>query len=253
MPLLDHFHPPLSSGRHWESFHAKWANTISDALNVSLLPPGYFSEIQVHVGSRVEVDVGTFVGVHPAPSAVAGDSGGGTATITAPVEVWAPPGPQMVMPAFFPDSVQVLVYNTEGGYTLVAAVELVSPGNKDRQEARSSFAAKCVAYLREGVGLITLDIVTSRRANLHNELISLLGAGRQFLLPDEHLRAAAYRPTRREVSRDQPLVEQIEVWHSDLAVGEGLPTLPLGLDKGIMIPLDLEATYTDARQRSRLG
>ena len=25
MPLLDHFHPPLSDERHWESFHAAWA------------------------------------------------------------------------------------------------------------------------------------------------------------------------------------------------------------------------------------
>ena len=25
MPLLDHFHPPLSTQRHWESFHTTWA------------------------------------------------------------------------------------------------------------------------------------------------------------------------------------------------------------------------------------
>jgi hypothetical protein len=100
---------------------------------------------------------------------------------------------------------------------------------------------------------MTIDIVTSSRANLHNDVIQLLGTGDQFLLPNDNLCAAAYRAIRREVSRDQPLVEQIEVWHSALAVGEGLPTLPLGLDKGIMIPLDLEATYTDARQRSRLA
>jgi hypothetical protein len=24
MPLLDHFHPPLSTERHWESFYAAW-------------------------------------------------------------------------------------------------------------------------------------------------------------------------------------------------------------------------------------
>ena len=62
----------------------------------------------------------------------------------------------MVMPALFPDSVEVLVYNMESGYTLVAAVELVSPGNKDRPEAGTSFAAKCATYLREGVGLLTV-------------------------------------------------------------------------------------------------
>ena len=27
MSLGDHFHPPLSTIRHWESFHAAWATT----------------------------------------------------------------------------------------------------------------------------------------------------------------------------------------------------------------------------------
>jgi hypothetical protein len=160
----------------------------------------------------------------------------------------------MVMPAFSPDNVQVLVYDSrEGGCVLVATVELISPGNKARPEARSSFAAKCVTYLRDGVGLMTIDIVTTRRANLHNEVIQLLGNYGRFLLPNDGLRAVAYRPTRLEVSRDQPPVEQIEVWHSNLSVGERLPTLPLGLNHGTLVALDLEATYTEACRRSRLA
>ena len=61
--FLDHFHPPLSTVRHWESFHARWASAIADVLNDALLPTEYFAEVQVHVGSRVEVDVGTFAAV----------------------------------------------------------------------------------------------------------------------------------------------------------------------------------------------
>ena len=34
MPLLDHFHPPLSEVRHWEAFHTRLATAISDYLNV---------------------------------------------------------------------------------------------------------------------------------------------------------------------------------------------------------------------------
>ena len=30
MPLLDHFHPPLSERRHWEAFHSRWAGAIAD-------------------------------------------------------------------------------------------------------------------------------------------------------------------------------------------------------------------------------
>ena len=47
MPLLDHFHPPLSLERHWESFHAAWAGSLADALN-RRLPGGYFAEEQAH-------------------------------------------------------------------------------------------------------------------------------------------------------------------------------------------------------------
>lgn len=43
MHLLDHFRPPLSSGRHWHGFHNAWATYIASALNVHL-PAGFFAE-----------------------------------------------------------------------------------------------------------------------------------------------------------------------------------------------------------------
>ena len=60
MPLLDHFHPPLQGHRHWEGFHGWWAAAIAGSLNEHLLPPEYFAEFQVTVGTRIEVDVATF-------------------------------------------------------------------------------------------------------------------------------------------------------------------------------------------------
>ena len=41
VPLLDHFHPPLSERRHWHSFHNSWTTYLSSQLN-TLLPAGYF-------------------------------------------------------------------------------------------------------------------------------------------------------------------------------------------------------------------
>ena len=38
-----------------------------------------------------------------------------------------------------------------------------------------------------------------------------------------------------------------------LTVGCSLPLLPLALRGGLIVPLDLDATYTAARQRSRLA
>lgn len=72
------------------------------------------------------------------------------------------------------------VFATSAGATLVGAIGLVSPGNKDRPEARRAFAAKCVSYLTRGIGLIVVDIVANRLANLHNEVIGLLGFAQPF-------------------------------------------------------------------------
>ena len=229
--------------RHWESFHARWAAAIADVLNGGLLPTEYFAEVRVCVGSRVEVDVGTFT---DACAGVEHAQRSSTAAATLVARPWAPPAPAMTMPAVFPDSIKVLVFRTEAGPTLVAAIELVSPGNKDRQEHRRAFAAKCSSDLQQGIGLMLIDIVTNRQANLHNELVDLLDAGEQFLLPLEPLYAVAYRPVRREDAAE------IDGWPATLAVGRPLPLLPPPLDNAIFRPLDLEATYTEACERSRL-
>ncbi|HSZ56049.1 MAG TPA: DUF4058 family protein [Tepidisphaeraceae bacterium] len=244
MPLLDHFNPPLHPARHWESFHSQWAGEIANVLNRQLLPANYFAEIQVHVGSRVEIDVAA---MHDeAAEARSIPDEGGVAVATRAARPWSAPAAVMSMPALFPDSIEVLVYGMESGYTLVAALELVSPGNKDRAETRRGFAAKCATYLQQGIGLIVVDVVTDRGGNLHNELVALLGAGAQFITADEQLYAVAYRPVRR------PNDPRIDVWPASLAVGRPLPTLPLALDKGLCLPLDLEAPYVEACRRSRI-
>ena len=58
MPLLDHFHPPLSETRKWEGFHSHWTSSLAAQLNAGLLPPRHFAEPQVTHG-RIEVDVAT--------------------------------------------------------------------------------------------------------------------------------------------------------------------------------------------------
>ncbi len=237
MPLLDHFHPPLYPQRAWESFHSRWANSIADELH-RVLPQRYFAEVHIHLGGQVEADVAEFD-----RAAEAGDGAAGGVA----VQTWAPPAAVMTMPAAFPDDMEVRVRDQTDDARLVAVVELVSPRNKDRDDSRRAFAAKCAAYLQRGVGLVVIDVVTSRQSNLHNEMIRMMNWTDAFLMPAEALLyAAAYRPVRR---RD---ANQIDVWPSALAVGRELPLLPLALRGGPAVPLNLEATYTDACRRSRL-
>jgi hypothetical protein len=151
------------------------------------------------------------------------------------------------MPAAFPDTFEVLVFQSEGGANLVAAIELVSPRNKDRPEARRAFAVKCASYLCQGAGLVVVDIVTTRLANLHNEMMRVLEKPQTFTLPaDTSLYAVAYRPMVRGEA------EQIDAWPATLSIGAALPVMPLALNAELILPLDLEATYMAARQRRRL-
>ena len=126
--------------------------------------------------------------------------------------------------------------------------ELVSPRNKDRDEARQAFIAKCgAAYLQRGLGLVVVDIVTSRQADFYAALV-------QFLQQPEQrgcrrVRACTPPPTGPSAGRRRT---RSNVWLTPLALGQPLPLLPLALLGGGCVPLDLEATYTLACERSRL-
>ena len=119
---------------------------------------------------------------------------------------------------------------------VVAAIELVSPANKDGPDSRRAFASKCLAYLHQGVGVVVVDVVTERTANLHAEVFTALGrdAGDSGTLP---LYVAAYRTvTRRKKCR-------LQAWVEPLALQAPLPTAPLWIDPVRAIPLDLETSY----------
>lgn len=238
MPLLDHFHEPVLSLDPWESFHTFWAVSLGDYLN-RLLPRRYRAWVQTHLGRNVEADVAEF-GTPAEP----GDNGWGGGVA---LQTYAPPAVALTMPASYPDDMEVQVVDTMGRMRLAAVIELVSPGNKDRPEARRVYAAKCVAYLERGIGLVSVDIVTSHHFHLHNAIVRLLELGPACSLPEkEYLSVVAYRPARREERNE------IDVWPTALAVGNPLPVVPLALRGAQAVPLDLETTYSEARERSRL-
>jgi hypothetical protein len=233
MPLLDHFHPPLSR-RSWESFHTWWAGHLSGRLNMGPLPPRFIAEANIHIGIKVAADVAAFEAEGPAKAGADG---------TVATAVWAPPQPPLVVPVDFAslESFEIRVYDEEGARTLVAAVELVSPGNTNRPDARRAFLDKCAAYLREGVCVTIVDIVTSRRHNFHAALMKLLeGHDKAVRAVKSKLYAVAYRA--RNV-RDRT---QLEMWPTKLALGRPLPTLPLWLTDSLCVPLELEAAYREA-------
>ena len=236
MPLLDHFHAPIDPRVGWESFHHRWANTIADHLDQTL-PSRFFARVEVHLGSDVATDVTEEELLTP-PGA---NGAGGLA-----IQTYTPPAATVLIPATFPDEAAVEVRSTDPGARLLAVVELVSPGNKKSPDARRAFVTKAAAYLQYGIGVVIVDPVTERLANLHNELARSLAQAESFAMAgDPPIYAAGYRPTRTGA------VPEIEAWLYPLAIGAPLPVVPLYLRDHGCIPLDLEATYTETRRRVR--
>jgi hypothetical protein len=238
MPLLDHFHPPLSTTRTWSSFHARWAVAIADSLNATLPSPRFLAETEVSIGREFKTDVVEY----EQPPGLGNGENGGVAVAT-----YAPPQAARTVAVTFPEEVAVRVYDLSAGRTLVGVIELVSPANKDRPDNRRAFAMKCATFLHDRIGLIVADIVSEYHANLHREVLGLLGDPHTGDLPaDCHLYAVAYRPVLRN---DQG---QLDLWPVSLGIGQPLPVLPLALRGSFTVPIDLEATYTEARQRCHL-
>ena len=229
MPLLDHFRPPLRGLRRWEGFHHAWAANIAQHLNREVLPAEFFAESEISLGPTLEIDVANI-------EWAGGREAAGAATGTA---VWAPVKPLLTFPVDFArlDVCEVRVYEELGGAQLRAAIELVSPANKDRPGSRRTFAAKCAGYLKQAVSVVIVDVVTERIANLHADLLETLEVSEAAWESPSQLYAVAYRPV--PVQKQQ----RIEAWPEVLTLGRELPVMPLWLRVDLSVPLQLEETH----------
>jgi hypothetical protein len=236
MPLRDHFRSPLDDLRHWEGFHGQWPAMMVLAL-LRQLPSRYFAEPRVHPGGSAEIDVATFHEEDDVPLSNGHEEEGGVATA-----VWAPARPTLALATDLPevDEYEVRVFDRKRSCRLVAAVEIVSPANKDRPEHRRAFVAKCAALLQQRVSVTLVDVVTTRHFNLYGELLELIGLADPSLGAEPPpLYAAACRATKKGDAW------VLEAWVQALALGGPLPTLPLWLADDLAVSLELEASYEE--------
>ena len=154
--------------------------------------------------------------------------------------VLAPPEPTLAVDADFPDQYEyeVLVYDQERGRQLVAAVEIVSPANKDRPESRQAFVAKCATLLQKRVCVSIVDLVTTRQFNLYTELLQLISRSDPAFGP---IPPRTYAVTCR--GRKVGTKPRLEIWAYPLVVGQQLPKLPIWLTEDLHVLLDLESSY----------
>ncbi len=208
-----------------------------------VLPDGYVAEPRVHLGPYFEI-VTAFERAQPqTATAAAGD--GGVATVA-----WSATQPLLDVEADWPDQYEyeVLVFDQERDRRLVAAVELVSPANKDRPESRRALVTRCAALLRQGVGVALVDLVTVRRFNLYAELLEWIGQNDPALGEEPPATYAAALRFQKPAQRTH-----LQTWAYPLVIGQPLPTLPLWLSADRSIPLDLEASYEDTCRLLRIA
>ncbi len=244
MPLRDHFRPPLKTSASWEGFHGGWPMVIVQKLG-KILPDQFIAEPRVHLGSQVEIDIATFdMDDFVSSSSEFASNSGGVATA-----VWSPAQPSLAVESELPDcdEYEVRVYDMERGRRLVAAVEIVSPANKDRPEHRRLFVAKCAALLQQHVSVVIVDVVTIRDFNLYADFLEMLDQRDPALsVPPPSLYAVACR------HRESHNKRLLETWYQPLELSKPLPRLPLWLTDSFAVPLDLEDSYEQTCRDLRL-
>jgi hypothetical protein len=234
MPLRDHFHPPVELIASWEEVHGMWPGVMAMRLN-EILPGGYRCGVKIHLGSLVEVDVGTREQeycTHDEPhSALAWEAA--SPTLLLETEELTPP------------EYEVRVYDRNDRNRLVAAVEIVSPRNKDRETSRDAFVSKCHAMIQQEVCVVIVDPCTDRSANLYADLAERLGAK-----PPATAESSIYAVSCRFFPGGRR--HRIQSWEHPLEIGGFLPTLPLWLTDSLYVPLELERTYEESCKGLRI-
>jgi Protein of unknown function (DUF4058) len=127
----------------------------------------------------------------------------------------------------------------KGGF-LVAALELISPRNKDRPSARETYSSRYAGFLLQGVNLLLVDV--------HRRPSSFSFADR---IAEELQMSQPSCPPPMAVSYrvGEPAAtggSMLAIWRRKLVVGQPLPVLPLPLTVHEAVDVDLEQTYQRA-------
>jgi hypothetical protein len=235
MPLRDHFRSPVNDIHSWDEVHGGWPMEIVRHLT-TVLPAGFRAAPKVHLGSPFEADVRTYDLDSCNPDATVDSGAGGTATLTAL-------SPTLTVEADLSeqDEYEVRIYDTARGRQLVAALEIVSPSNKDRPDAREVFIGKVVSLLQQGVCVSLVDLVSVRQSNFYADLLRLLGRTDPALTTTTPYLYAVTLRSRKPPKRRHLL----DAWFYAMLVGQPLPTLPIWLTPDLRVMLPLETSYEE--------
>jgi hypothetical protein len=220
----------------WEGVHHLWITELLRWVKPRL-PAGYRAYIgsapTVAIGApaeRPDVSVRRWAQEQPAAESPAASP---TSNAGGPAEE---PDVEVAVAALTPETA---LYVERRGL-LVSALELVSPRNKDRPVARSTYLARYLGYLLEGVHLLLVDV--HRRPLGFSFADRIAGELHVEQPPCPPPLAVSYRVGEPAATGGRLL----GIWRRPLTVGETLPTMMLPITVEVAVPVDLEQTYTRA-------
>lgn len=224
MPVHDWTRVP--SGLFHE-FHQSWSVHIKDALNRGLLGEGYFALVEQRVDGPepdvIAVQAGGSRDADHSPSAAVLDRP--RASLTAHLASDAA--------RYARKANRIAIHHPLG--KVVAVIEIVSPGNKDSRNSFRAFVDKAIAFLRQGVHLLLIDLFppTPRDPQgIHKAIWDEL-TDEPFALPAEkQLTLVAYQVADGYTAYIEPV-----------GIGDELPAMPLFLEPELHVLTPLEATY----------
>ena len=224
----------------FHSFHLSWIAEIMRALNHGVLPEGYYAQAE-QAAYAINADVLTLKGFGGDST---GNDGGGPAEGNGSAGVAVATAPPRVAMSDTVTEAQVLaarrrrlVIRHATGDRIVALVEIVSPGNKERRPALAAFVDKAVAALNEGYHLMLLDLFPPGPYDplgIHGAIWQLLG-GSCEASPGKPLTLASYAASGLVTCYVEPT-----------SVGAELVPMPLFLDPGHYVNVPLEQGYLAA-------
>jgi hypothetical protein len=238
MPLHD-----WADSRGWDSVHPLWINALLFWVQ-DHLPAGYRAYLGSVPGVAIAADQGKpDIGVRAWQPADA-DSAASPAKKPSVAVVESPTPDFRAVATVHPESPMAVHVFYQG--QLVAAIELVSPRNKDRPSSRDFYRNRYLGYLWSGVHLLLVDVHT-RPA--HFSFVDALAGELQCRFP------AGVPPHAVSWIAGGPTPEGgqlLDGWYRQLALGEALPSIPLALSAEQSLVIDLDRTYAEAAHRAYL-
>ena len=220
----------------WEGMHHLWTTELLRWIKPRL-PEGY----RAFIGAAPVLAIGAPVGrpdvqVHDWPDQPKNQSSPSSFQPGCSSEGECAPDVELAVATLDPNT--ALWVEKQG--RLVAAVELISPRNKDRTSARETYLTRYLGYLLESVNLLLIDVHRCPIGFSFAERIAKELSIDQTPLPPPL--AVSYR-----VGETAPTGgSYLAIWRRSLEVGSKLPTLPLPLTTHDTVWVDLERTYAAA-------